>query len=142
MPVRVALARVNRSVRALAYDCAPTAIARATNTINMAYSVAVAPLSSRQKRLVRLFILTSSFRGVTRVQCAPKAITVATQPVARLIQSLSVACQAAVRKTPFVIYFIRLCEKGTPPRWAWLSVSASLTNNFERRLVEPYEFEP
>src|ERR1700746_1678435 len=63
MPVRVALARVNRSVRALAYDCAPTAIARATNTINMAYSVAVAPLSSRQKRLVRLFILTSSFQG-------------------------------------------------------------------------------
>jgi hypothetical protein len=114
MPVRVALARVNRSVRELPKACAPTAIARATNTINMAYSVAVAPLSSRQKRLVRLCMLTSSFRGVTLWQCAPEAITVATQPVARLTQSLSVVCQVAVRKAPFVIYFIRLYAMGTP----------------------------
>ena len=42
-------------------------------------------------------------QGVTPSQCAPKAITVATQPVVRLTQSLSMACQAVVRKAPFVI---------------------------------------
>jgi hypothetical protein len=103
MLVRVVPARVNRSPRLPPKVCAAAAIARATNTSNIAYSVAVAPLSSRRKRQVRLCILTYSFRGVTLWQCAPKAITVATQPVARLIQSLSVACQAVVRKAPFVI---------------------------------------
>jgi hypothetical protein len=38
--------------------------------------------------------------------CA-KGDFIATQPTSRLIQSLSVACQAVVRKAPFVIYFIR-----------------------------------
>ena len=38
--------------------------------------------------------------------CAPEAITVATQPVATLTRSLSVASQAAVRKAPFVFILL------------------------------------
>src|SRR5215472_9428132 len=34
--------------------CAPTAMARATNTMSKAYSVAVAPRSSRRKRSINL----------------------------------------------------------------------------------------
>src|SRR5215475_3681257 len=46
MLFRVVPTLVNRVVRSLPSACAPTAIARATNTINMAYSVAVAPSTS------------------------------------------------------------------------------------------------
>src|SRR5689334_1068425 len=56
MPVSVVPTRENRPVRESPIAWAPTAIARATNTINMAYSVAVAPPSSRRKRRIRLSI--------------------------------------------------------------------------------------
>ena len=59
-PVRVVLTLLNRSVTPPPRVCAPTAIARATNTMSMAYSVAVAPLSLCLNVLIKQNINLSS----------------------------------------------------------------------------------
>jgi len=62
-PVRVVLTVLNKVLMPPPRAVAPAATARAMKTISMAYSVAVAPRSSRRKRLKRLSILSSFCKG-------------------------------------------------------------------------------
>jgi len=108
MPVRVVPTFWNRAVRSFPSACAPTAMARATKTRSIAYSVAVAPASSLPKRLIRGSIRRSFSRGLACGQWAPKRSQFAAEPRGRLTVLLSAHCPGQRQKTAFSNFFNKL----------------------------------
>ena len=102
---------VNRLLTPVVKAVAPMTIASAIKTTSIAYSVAVAPLSSLRKLLIRLSISRSLLKEAGSVAVSAEDDHSRHSADAQINSTLSVRCPAQRQKTAFFNNFIILDGK-------------------------------